>query len=60
MALTKKPRHLQSKYLVNFEELLKCIREVDSVEYVLAVSEDCNELVKISVANLAAQIDSLP
>jgi len=55
MAL-KVTKHLQSKKLINLKDLFKCITEVDEVEYVLGISSDCDEVVKISIANLAAQI----
>ncbi len=58
MALTKKTKHLQSKKLINFNDLFECLTEVTEVDYVLGLTEDCNELVKISVANLATQIEA--
>jgi hypothetical protein len=59
MADIKKTKHLQSKYLVNLGDLLKCAEEVDTVDFVLAIDPDCPKVVKISIANLAAQIEAL-
>lgn len=59
MANIKKTKHLQSKYLVDLGDLLTCVDEVETVEFVLAIDPDCKKVVKISVANLAAQIEAL-
>lgn len=55
----KTQKHSQSRKLIVLEDLFKCVKEVDEVDYVLAISGDCNEIVKISVANLSAQIEDL-
>lgn len=55
----KKVKHLQTKKFINVDDLFSCVRTVDNVDYVLGVLDDCKEVVKISVADLAAQIEDL-
>lgn len=51
MAVKRTQKHTQSKLIVDINDLLTCIKEVESVEYLLGLNE-CGEVVKIQVSNL--------
>ena len=51
----KTPKHLQTKRFVVLKDLFSCIKEVETVEFVLGL-DDCGDVVKINIDNLAAQI----
>ena len=52
MALKKAPKHLQSKMMLNLKDLFQCVEEVEDLEFILGLN-DCGEVVKISIENLA-------
>jgi len=55
----KTARHKQSKNLVDLNDLFKCLKEVETVDFVIGINADCDEVVKISIENLSEQIEAL-